>query len=78
MSSNTMKNYGIATNAIDEEQVGSYMAFSQANPVPAALVETVFPKCLRQRVAGNQYVENVLDSLGFKLRMLSRGEIVRA
>ena len=77
VGSNAMKNHGIAPDAIDDEQVGPHMAFFQANPVRAALVEAVLPKCLGSAPPEIK-MENVLESLGFKLRMLSRGRGSRA
>jgi hypothetical protein len=52
------------------------MALGEASPIGTAFTETVLAKCLRQLAAGDQYVEDVLESIGFKLGMLVSGPVV--
>ena len=71
-----MKNHCLAPHPIDEQEVRADMTLCHASPISAALVETVLPKRFRQSAAGNHDVKNVLERLGFEVRMLSCGAVV--
>jgi len=47
MGPDAMKGYRFAANAVDEEQVNSEVALSEAGPINTALVEPMLSKPLR-------------------------------
>ena len=62
-----MKDYRVTSSPIDEQQVGAEVAFREASPIGAALVQVMLTKRIRQRSAGDHDVENVFESFGFEL-----------
>jgi len=76
MRADSMEDYHVAANAIDEEQVRAQVALGEASQIEGAPPEAVFLKLLRRLFAGNQHFEDVIKRLAVEFRMFSGNTVV--
>jgi hypothetical protein len=65
-----MQNHRTPTNSIDEQEVGSQVAFREATPIVATLAETMLAQGRWKPLAGDQGIEDILKRFRVELGVL--------
>jgi len=73
---NAMQDHRARADSIDEQQVGSQVAFPEATPAIAALSETMLAQSRWERLAGDQGVEDILERFGVELSVLASVSVI--
>jgi hypothetical protein len=72
----TVQNDRAPTDSIDEQKVASQMALGKATPFFAPPPQTVLAKCRWESIAGDQDVENMLESFDVEFGVLTSVSVV--
>jgi len=71
-----MHDYRALTNPIDEQKVGSKVAFGEASPVVATHTEAMLTEGRWENVSGDECIEDVLERFGVKFGMLTSFPVI--
>lgn len=71
-----MHDHRTPTHSIDEQEVGSQVAFREPTPVFATLSETMLAEGRWESLAGNQGVEDILERFRVELGVLTGVSVI--